>query len=451
MKNKSLSLLLLFSIFSFQQTALAAMPFFSDDTPTLAPLVEKVSPAVVNISVSGNKQNKSSVNDLLEFFNQQRPQQPKQKFVGLGSGVIIDASKGYIITNHHVIDNADDIKIELKSGQILNATVVGQDKQSDIALLKVDVNTNKHAKLVAIPFANSDKIRVGDFVLAIGNPFGLGQTVTSGIISALGRSGLNLENLENFIQTDAAINSGNSGGALVNLDGELIGVNTAILGPNGGNIGIGFAIPSNMINNLVEQLIQHGEVRRGVLGVRGGEITPELAKSFDLDSQHGAFVYQVNEGSAAQVAGIKPGDVIVAVNNKKIKSFAELRAKVGTLGSGKKINLEVIRDGDSLMLDAVLQDSQEQVQQIKKAKLLHPALSGATLVNEPNNQGVQITEVTEDSMAERYGLQADDIIIGINRAKINNLDDLQKVIESVPSLIALNIQRGQQSLYVILE
>jgi serine protease Do/serine protease DegQ len=451
MKIKFTSLLLLFSIFSFQQTALAAMPFFSDDTPTLAPLVEKVSPAVVNISVSGNKQNQTSVNDLFEFFNQQRPQQPKQKFVGLGSGVIIDASKGYIITNHHVIDGADDIKIELKSGQILNATVVGQDKQSDIALLKVDVSDNKNAKLIEIPFANSDKLRVGDFVIAIGNPFGLGQTVTSGIISALGRSGLNLENLENFIQTDAAINSGNSGGALVNLEGELIGVNTAILGPNGGNIGIGFAIPANMIHNLVEQLIQHGEVRRGVLGVRGGEITPELAKSFDLDSQHGAFVYQVNEGSAAQEAGIKPGDVIISVNNKKIKSFAELRAKVGTLGSGKKINLEVIRDGDNLMLEAVLQDSQEQAQQIKKAKLLHPALSGAILANELNNQGVKITEVTEGSMAERYGLQTDDIIIGINRAKINNLDDLQKVIESVPSLIALNIQRGQQSLYIILE
>lgn len=451
MKNKSLSLLLLFSLFSFQPGAFAALPFFSDDTPTLAPLVDKVSPAVVNISVSGKQRNQSSVNDLFEFFNQQRPEQPKQKFVGLGSGVIIDASKGYIITNHHVINNADDIKIELKSGQVLNATVVGQDKQSDIALLQVDIAENKHIKLSEIPFANSDKLHVGDFVLAIGNPFGLGQTVTSGIISALGRSGLNIENLENFIQTDAAINSGNSGGALVNLEGELIGVNTAILGPNGGNIGIGFAIPSNMINNLVEQLIQHGEVRRGVLGVRGGEITPELAKSFDLDSQHGAFVYQVNKDSAAEEAGIKPGDVIVAVNNKNIKSFAELRAKVGTLGSGKKINLEVIRDGKSLMLEAVLQASEEQAQQIKRAKLLHPALSGATLENEPQNQGVKIAEVIEGSMAERYGLQTSDIIIGINRAKINNLDDLQKVIDSVPSLIALNIKRGEQSLYIILE
>jgi Do/DeqQ family serine protease len=445
MKKTCIHLLLLLSTFSFQQTASAALPFFSDETPTLAPLVEKVSSAVVNISVSGKQNNQSSVNDLFEFFNQQRPDQPRQKFVGLGSGVIIDASKGYIITNHHVIDNADDIKVELKSGQILIATVIGQDKQSDIALLKVDV---KNTKLIEIPFANSDKIRVGDFVIAIGNPFGLGQTVTSGIISALGRSGLNLGNLENFIQTDAAINSGNSGGALVNLDGQLIGINTAILGPNGGNIGIGFAIPSNMVKNLVEQLIQHGEVRRGILGVRGGEITPELAKNFDLDSQHGAFVYQINEGSAAEEAGIKPGDVITAVNGKKIKSFAELRAKVGTLGSGKKIKLEVIRDGKKLTREAVLKAAKPQKQ---KVEILHPALSGASLTNAPNNQGVQIKKIVKGSMAERYGLQALDTIIGINKTKIKNLDELHQMISSAPSLIALNIKRGDQSLYIILE
>ena len=333
MKKITSQLLLLLILISIQVPVLAALPFFSDESPTLAPLVEKVSPAVVNISVSGNQSNQSSIDNLFEFFNQQRPDLPEQKFVGLGSGVIIDAKMGYIITNFHVIDQADEIKIELKSGRVLSAVVVGQDKQSDIALLKV--NTDK-VMLTEIEFADSDKLRVGDFVIAIGNPFGLGQTVTSGIISALGRSGLNLENLENFIQTDAAINSGNSGGALVNLEGQLIGINTAILGPNGGNIGIGFAIPANMINSLVEQLIKHGEVKRGILGVRGGEITPDLAKSFSLDSQHGAFVYQVNSGSAAEESGIKAGDVIVEVNGRKIKSFAELRAKVGTLGSGKK-------------------------------------------------------------------------------------------------------------------
>jgi Do/DeqQ family serine protease len=448
MKKTFSHLILLFTILSFQKTALASLPFFSDDTPTLAPLVEKVSPAVVNISVSGNQSAQSSSNDLFEFFNQQRPDLPEQKFAGLGSGVIIDAQNGYIITNHHVIDNADEIKVELKSGQVLDAVIIGQDKQSDIALLKVDISNNKKIKLTEITFADSDKLRVGDFAIAIGNPFGLGQTVTSGIISALGRSGLNLENLENFIQTDAAINSGNSGGALVNLEAQLIGINTAILGPNGGNIGIGFAIPANMIKSLVEQLVEHGEVRRGILGVRGGEITAELAKSFALDSQHGAFVFQVNNGSAAEEAGIKAGDTIVKVNGRKIKSFAELRAKVGTLGSGKKVKLSIIRDGKQLQLEAVLKKPSLQA---KKVAILHPALSGATIVNSESNQGVQITKITPGSIAERYGLKAGDIIVGINRAKIKNLNALQKMLSSAPAFVALNINRGDQHLYLILE
>jgi len=448
MKKMTIRLLLLSVVFSIQLPAFAAFPFLSNNPPTLATVVEKVSPAVVNISVSGKQKEQRSMDDIFEFFNKQRPKQAEKKFVGLGSGVIIDSQKGYIITNFHVIENADEIKVELKSGQILVAQVVGQDKQSDIALLKVDLSNNKNAQLAEIAFADSDKLRVGDFVLAIGNPFGLGQTVTSGIISALGRSGLNLENLENFIQTDAAINSGNSGGALVNLEGELIGVNTAILGPNGGNIGIGFAIPSNMIKNLIEQLIEHGEVRRGILGVRGGEITPELAKSFSLKSQHGAFVYEVNSGSAAEEAGVKADDVIVRLTSYKIKSFAELRAKVGTLGSGKTIKLTVMRDNRQLMLEAVLKAPQQKPE---KVALLHPALNGATLVNIDNNQGVEITQVIPGSIAEKYGIKASDIIIGVNRTKIKNIEALREMITSAPDLIALNIKRGDQSLYLILK
>jgi len=453
MKKTAFYLLLFFSIATFQQTALAALPFFSDDSPTLAPLVEKVSPAVVNISVSGKARTQSHMSELFEFFNQQRPSQPAQEFVGLGSGVIIDASRGYIITNYHVVEHADEIKIELKSGQALDATIVGQDKQSDIALLKVESKQHKNITLHEIPFADSDKLRVGDFVLAIGNPFGLGQTVTSGIVSALGRSGLNIENLENFIQTDAAINSGNSGGALVNMEGELIGINTAILGPNGGNIGIAFAIPANMVKNLTEQLIEHGEVRRGVLGVRGGEITPELAKSFSLNSQHGAFVYQVNRDSAAEEAGIKAGDIIIAINGRSIKSFAELRAKIGTLGSGKKVQLTLIRDGETLTYEAQLKASKQALQQRqeKQAVTLHPALSGATLTNMPNQQGVKITQIMPNSIAARYGLQPSDIIIAINRTRINDLEEMQKMIESAPAVIALNIKRADQRLYIILE
>ena len=451
MKKIASHLFLLFTLFSFQQPAFAALPFFSDPKASLAPLVEKVSPAVVSISVSGKANDQSPVNELLDFFNQQRPSQPGQKFVGLGSGVIIDSQKGYIITNYHVIEDADKIIIELKSGKALDAIVVGQDKQSDIALLKVDLSKNKNITLTEMAFADSDKLRVGDFVIAIGNPFGLGQTVTTGIISALGRSGLNLDNLENFIQTDAAINSGNSGGALVDLEGRLIGINTAILGPNGGNIGIAFAIPSNMVKNLAEQLVQHGEVRRGILGVRGGEITPELAKSFSLDSQHGAFVYQVNNGSAAEEAGIKAGDIIIAINGRSIKSFAELRAKIGTLGSGKKVKLTIIREGKTLTRDAVLKEPKQQRKQEKQAEVLHPALSGATLTNMPNEKGVQITKVLPGSMAERYGLQPFDIITGINRTTINDLDALQNVIESAPALMALNIKRAEQHLYIVLD
>lgn len=451
MKRTFHQLFLLFSLFSFQQPAFAALPFFSDDNPSLAPLVEKVSPAVVSISVSGSARAKSPMNDLFEFFNQQRPEQPEQKFMGLGSGVIIDSQKGYIITNHHVIEDADQIKIELKSGKVLDAQLIGQDKQSDIALLQIDLKKYKNIELSEIAFADSDELRVGDFAIAIGNPFGLGQTVTSGIISALGRSGLNLENLENFIQTDAAINSGNSGGALVNLDGQLIGINTAILGPNGGNIGIGFAIPANMVKNLAEQLTTHGEVRRGVLGVRGGEITPELAKSFSLDSQHGAFVYQVNSDSAAEDAGIKAGDIIVAVNGKNIKSFAELRAKVGTLGSGKTVTLQIIREGKKLTLNAVLKEAQQPGKIKRQATLLHPALSGAILSNMESEEGVLIEEVKSGSIAERYGLQPSDIIIGINRTTINNLEALQNMLESAPAMIALNIKRSEKHLYIVLE
>ncbi|GLS89346.1 serine endoprotease DegQ [Psychromonas marina] len=451
MKKAFSRLFLLFSLCSFQQSAIAALPFFSDDSPTLAPLVEKVSPAVVSISVSGSASAQSPMNELFEFFNQQRPEQTERQFVGLGSGVIIDSQKGYIITNHHVIDQADQIKVELKSGKALDAVVIGQDKQSDIALLQVDLKRYKKVDLTAITFADSDKLRVGDFAIAIGNPFGLGQTVTSGIISALGRSGLNLENLENFIQTDAAINSGNSGGALVNLEGQLIGINTAILGPNGGNIGIGFAIPANMVKNLAQQLIQHGEVQRGVLGVRGGEITPELAKSFSLDSQHGAFVYQVNIDSAAEEAGIKAGDIIISVNGKSIKSFAELRAKVGTLGSGKKVSFVIIREGEQLTREAILKAPQQSRKQQKQATLLHPALSGAILANAGNEKGVLIKEVKAGSIAERYGLQPADMITGINRTTINDLDALQNMLESAPAMIALNIKRAEKHLYIVLD
>ncbi|MFT6927615.1 MAG: Do/DeqQ family serine protease [Psychromonas sp.] len=437
-----------YSLLTFSAVTNAALPLTiaGSDIFSLAPLVEKVSPAVVDISIVGNQSNQKLFPDLFKFFNDDELPFMNQPFVGLGSGVIIDAAQGYIITNFHVIEDADEIKVTLKSGQEFNALLVGQDKQSDIALLRISSNK----PLTQMALADSDLLRVGDFVIAIGNPFGLGQTVTSGIISALGRSGLNFENLENFIQTDAAINSGSSGGALVNLKGELIGINTALLGSSGGNIGIGFAIPANMINNLVQQLIQFGEIRRGVLGIKGGELTHELTKTFALESKHGAFIYQVNPNSAAEAAGLNAGDVIVSLNGQSIMSFSALRAKIGSLSVGKKVELGIIRDGKALTLSATLKALEPQKTKFTPQPL-HPSLAGATLINPAGeNTGVLVAEVEQSSIAENFGFQKGDLIIAVNRKRIQNLSELTEFINGSPKILAFNIVRDNRKLYLIL-
>jgi Do/DeqQ family serine protease len=428
-------------------SATAALPFAvaGQPLPSLAPILEQVTPAVVNISVSGTKVSQQQIPEAFRYFfgpNGPGSQQQAQPFQGLGSGVIIDAKRGYILTNNHVIADADNIKVMLKDGHEYEAKLIGADKNSDIALLQI-----KAEDLVAIKFADSDKLRVGDFTIAIGNPFGLGQTVTSGIVSALGRTGLQLENLENFIQTDAAINSGNSGGALVDLRGELIGINTAILGPNGGNVGIGFAIPANMANNLVQQIIEHGEVRRGLLGVAGQELTADLAKAFDIDVQYGAFINQVTPDSAAAEAGLVAGDIIVSVNNNKIRSFSELRARIGSLGPNKKITLGIVRDGKQIIVTAKLKPADNQ---LANASNLHPSLKGATLVSTEKNKGVMISDVQARSIAAASGLQKGDIIIGVNKDQINNLAQLRKLLTEDKTTLALNIQRGEQLLFLVL-
>jgi S1-C subfamily serine protease len=269
--------------------------------------------------------------------------------------------------------------------------------------------------------------------------------VTSGIVSALDRSGLGIEEVENFIQTDAAINSGNSGGALVTLDGQLIGINTAILGPNGGNIGIGFAIPSDMMKALVAQLVEFGEVRRGVLGVRGRDLNHEIAKALDLDVSQGAFVAEVVEGSAAAAAGIQSGDVIIAVNNNRIRTFADLIARVGTVGADQDIEVTVLRDGKERKLEVTLRSEEREV----IAAELHPALEGATLAADGNG-GVSLTELEQNSMAERYGLRKDDVIVAVNRRPVNSVADLRQAMDQAGNVIALNIRRGNTSLYLVL-
>ncbi len=412
--------------------------------PSLAPMLEHATPAVVLISVKGTHEVKQQVPDAFKFFFGNPKQGPAQErqFRGLGSGVIINAEEGYVVTNNHVIAEADEILITLKDGRQLTAKKIGVDEGSDIALLQIEANNLREMK-----FSDSDELRVGDFAVAIGSPFGLGQTVTSGIVSALGRSGLNIENYEDFIQTDAAINSGNSGGALVNLRGELIGINTAILGPNGGNVGIGFAIPSNMVNNLVTQIIEFGEVRRGVLGVLGRSVNSDIAEAMELRTTQGGFIEQVNPDSAASEAGIRAGDVITQVNGKKVKSFSELRGKIGSIGAGKTVKLTIIRgDEDAKVYSVTLKRADNA--NIAAANI-HPMLKGSELENDDQGKGILVDSVAPNSPASFVGLEPGDVIVGINRHRVNNLGELRKSLKEQTGVFALNIVRGNQNLYLM--
>ncbi|MCK6834189.1 serine endoprotease DegP [Enterobacter bugandensis] len=439
--------------------------------PSLAPMLEKVMPSVVSINVEGS----TTVNtprmprNFQQFFGDNSPfcqdgspfqSSPfcqgggagddgqgggqQQKFMALGSGVIIDAAKGYVVTNNHVVDNASTIKVQLSDGRKFDAKVVGKDPRSDIALIQIQDPKN----LTAIKIADSDALRVGDYTVAIGNPFGLGETVTSGIVSALGRSGLNAENYENFIQTDAAINRGNSGGALVNLNGELIGINTAILAPDGGNIGIGFAIPSNMVKNLTAQMVQYGQVKRGELGIMGTELNSELAKAMKVDAQRGAFVSQVMPNSSAAKAGIKAGDVITSLNGKPISSFAALRAEVGSMPIGSKVTLGLLRDGKPVSVSLELQQSsQNQVD----SSTIFSGIEGAEMSNKGQDKGVVVNNVKANSPAARIGLKKGDVIMGANQQPVKNIAELRKILDSKPSVLALNIQRGDTSIYLLMQ
>ncbi|CUX97030.1 serine endoprotease DegQ [Candidatus Hoaglandella endobia] len=418
--------------------------------PSLAPMLAKVLPAVVSVHVEGYQlvRRPTLPKEFRYFFGPDIPSDNSgtRQFEGLGSGVIINAAKGYVITNNHVVNGADKIKVQLNDGREFDTKLVGHDEQTDLALLQLPSPKN----LSEINMADSDVLKVGDFAVAVGNPFGLGQTATSGIISALGRSGLNLEGLENFIQTDASINRGNSGGALVNLNGELIGINTAILAPGGGNIGIGFAIPSNIVKNLSQQLIEFGEVKRGQLGIKGTELTADIAKAFNINTQRGAFVSEVLQNSAAAKAGIKAGDTIVSVGGKSIHSFAELRVKVGTTAPGKTVKLGLLRNGKPQTVSVVLDDSALAT---SSDEILLPAMQGASLSNchlKDGTKGVQVEEVVKDSPAAAIGLQKGDVIIGLNRERVQSLAQLRKVLEAKPAVIALNIVRGDASIYIIL-
>ena len=412
--------------------------------PSLAPMLEKVLPAVVSVRVEGTaSQGQKIPEEFKKFFGDDLPDQPAQPFEGLGSGVIINASKGYVLTNNHVINQAQKISIQLNDGREFDAKLIGSDDQSDIALLQIQ----NPSKLTQIAIADSDKLRVGDFAVAVGNPFGLGQTATSGIVSALGRSGLNLEGLENFIQTDASINRGNSGGALLNLNGELIGINTAILAPGGGSVGIGFAIPSNMARTLAQQLIDFGEIKRGLLGIKGTEMSADIAKAFNLDVQRGAFVSEVLPGSGSAKAGVKAGDIITSLNGKPLNSFAELRSRIATTEPG---TLGLLRNGKPLEVEVTLDTSTSSS---ASAEMITPALEGATLSDgqlKDGGKGIKIDEVVKGSPAAQAGLQKDDVIIGVNRDRVNSIAEMRKVLAAKPAIIALQIVRGNESIYLLM-
>ncbi|MEY4932588.1 MAG: hypothetical protein RLZZ403_908 [Pseudomonadota bacterium] len=431
--------------------ASAQLPAMVGDTPvpSLAPMLKKVSPSVVNIATRGTVQARSQQgNPLLEdpffrrFFEAPELAPQQREFQSAGSGVIVDARNGYIITNAHVIENATEITVTLLDNRSIKADVVGADAGSDVALLKV-----KAANLAAMPVADSSKAEVGDFVVAIGNPFGLQHTVTSGIISGLGRSGISRDGYEDFIQTDASINPGNSGGALVNLKGELVGINSAILSGNGGgNIGIGFAIPSNMVKAIMDQIVQFGEVKRGVLGVNIVTLTPDVAQNLGIADAQGALVSQVVDGSAAEKAGIRAGDVITSVNNRTVKTGAELRNAIGLLRVGDKVEVTLLREGKPRRVTANVGTQESGA--VKNAATLHKGLEGAEFADAEGGAGVRITAVAANSPAAQSGLRANDLIIGVGQARIANLDQLSKAIANAGAF-ALTVRRGSATVIVV--
>ena len=409
-------------------------------------MIKRASPAVVNIGVKRHgrraAQSRSSTIPFFRRFFGLPPdaQQRDREFRSAGSGVIVDAKNGYIVTNAHVVKNATEITVTLLDDVELKAKVVGADERSDVAVLQV-----KDAALPAeMPLADSSKLQVGDFVVAIGNPFGLQHTVTSGIVSALGRTGISRDGLEDFIQTDAAINPGNSGGALVDLDGELVGINSAILSRSGGNIGIGFAIPSNMVRSIMDQLIESGQVNRGQLGVVTITLTPEFRKSLGLpDDAQGALVTQVAEGSAAARAGIEVSDLITSVRGQPIKTNSELRNTIGMLKVGESVAIGLLREGKPKTVTAVLKEPA----QVSNAESIHPALAGAELVEvaEDAAGGISIRSVAPGSPAAQAGLLADDRIIAVNRQRVSSLAQLREAAKGQASML-VQLRRGNQVL-----
>ncbi len=434
--------------------AQARLPVMVDEqpVPSLAPMLERTIPGVVNLATRGRVVEQSPLFDdpfFRRFFDVPQLQR-ERRTQGLGSGVILDAARGYILTNHHVIHRADEIVVTLHDGRRFDATVVGSDADTDLAVIQIQASD-----LVALRAADSDHLRVGDFVVAIGNPFGLGQTVTSGIVSALGRSGLGVETYEDFIQTDASINPGNSGGALVNLHGELVGINTAILARGGGNIGIGFAIPINMAREVMTHLVEYGEVQRGRLGIAVQDLTHDLAQAFGLSGREGAVITRVETGSPAAQAGLREGDVIVRINGRVVRHATDVRNVIGLLRIDSTVRLDILRNGEAMNLRANV--ARRAGQQLDAASL-DARLQGAMLADLDDDSplygqvsGVVIKSVARNSRAARAGLREGDVILSVNRQAVQDLAHIQRLLASPTRNLLLNIRREQQAFFLLLQ
>jgi Do/DeqQ family serine protease len=410
--------------------------------PSLAPMVKRISPSVVNIATRGTiKEDPGQRNPLLDdpffrrFFDAPPDSKPRERqFQSAGSGVIVDSKNGYIITNHHVVENASEITITLLDNRSFSAKVIGSDEGADIAVLQA-----KQPNLTAMALGDSTRLEVGDYVVAIGNPFGLKHTVTAGIVSALGRTGINPDGYEDFIQTDASINPGNSGGALVNLRGELVGINSAILSRSGGNIGIGFAIPVNMVKGVMDQLIKYGQVKRGVLGVNIYNVTPDIAKEFGLTESSGALVAGVAPGSAADRAGVKTGDIITSINGTAMRDAGELRNTIGMLRVGDRVEIGLLRDGKPHKVTALIAERSDL--EAANAVDIHKGLDGAELSDAPDAGGVLVKTIQEGSPAAQNGLRANDLIVGVGRTPVSNTKSFKDAAKNA-NVLVLNVRRG---------
>ena len=443
--NRALSLITLFSTLWAASPAAAALPSAVDGQPlpSLAPVLEQVTPSVVNIYTRTRVQVRSPLmNDpfFRRFFN--IPDVPRERVSqSLGSGVIVDAENGFVVTNNHVIEGADDIAVTLQDGRSLQAELVGRDPDTDLAVVRIPAEG-----LQALPLADSSELRVGDFVVAVGNPFGLGQTVTSGIVSALGRAGFRGLEFQNFIQTDASINPGNSGGALINLRGELVGVNSAIFTPSGGNVGIGFAIPSQMARYVMDQLIRFGEVRRGTLGVIVQDLTQELAGAFGVEAGRGALVAEVLRGSAAEDAGLQPGDVLTGIAGKDIRGAQDFMNAEGQAPVGERLEVTYLRDGKDRSAKLVIEPAGRVVGEELGSRFLGavftelPASARAGAVS-----GVLLESLERDSRLAFEGLRPGDVITAVNRKRVDDLEDLRRHVGGQRGVLLLQLRRNGEA------